>query len=119
MKVELTNNTAHCSFLHVASFLELSFNPAKTFTNTSIKVMEHDLTFVNNQSICNCNAIIHDSTGYHQCMAVLTINPFDATQVDSGAIYLQLVDVTGNGYTTFSNVDQIQLYGVEFNIALN
>ena len=119
MKVELTNNTAHCSFLHVASFLELSFNPVKTFTNNSIKVMEHDLTFVNNQSICNCNAIVHNSTGYRQCMAVLTINPFDATQVDSGAIYLQLVDVTESDYTTFSNVDRIQLYGVEFNIAWN
>lgn len=119
MTVELTNNTAHCSFLHVASFLDLSFKPTKTFTSKAIKVMEHDLTFVNNQSICNCNAIVHDSTGYHQCMAVLTINPFDATQVDSGAIYLQLVDAVVDNYVTFIDVDEIQLGGVEFNIALN
>lgn len=119
MKVELTNNTAHCSFLHVASFLDLAFKPAKTFTNNSVKVMEHDLSFVNNQSICNCNAIVHDSTGYRQCMAVLTINPFDATQVDSGAIYLQLVDAVVDNYITFTDVDEIQLYGVEFNIAIN
>lgn len=119
MDVELTNYTAHCSFKHVATFLDLTFRPTKTFTNKSIKVMEHGLTFVNNQSICNCNAVVHDSSGYHQCMAVLTINPFDATQVDSGAIYLQLVDVTEQTYTTFNNVDEIQLYGVEFNIALN
>ena len=52
-------------------------------------------------------------------MAVLTINPFDATQVDSGSIYLQLVDISGSGYTTYTNVDEIQLYGVEFNIPLN
>lgn len=52
-------------------------------------------------------------------MAVLTINPFDATQVDSGAIYLKLVDISGNGYATYTNVDEIQLYGVEFNIPLS
>ena len=81
--------------------------------------MSHNLRFVTEQSICNCNAVVHDSAGYHQCMAILTINPFDATQVDSGSIYLQLVDVSGNGFATYTNVDEIQLYGVEFNIALN
>lgn len=119
MHVELTNDNAHCSFRHVASFLDLAFKPAKNFTNAAVKVMSHSLTFVNEQSICNCNAIIHDSAGYHQCMAVLTINPYDATQVDSGAIYMQLVDVSGSGYATYTSVDEVQLYGVEFNIALN
>lgn len=119
MPVVLTNTNAHCSFRHVASFLDLAFVPTKTFTNAAVKVMAHNLTFVNAQSICNCNAVVHDKSGYHQCMAVLTINPFDATQVDSGAIYLQLVDISGSGYTTYTNVDEIQLYGVEFNIALN
>lgn len=119
MNVVLTNTSAHCSFRHVASFLDLTFKPAKTFTSAAVKVMSHNLTFVNAQSICNCNAVIHDATGYHQCMAVLTINPFDATQVDSGAIYLKLVDVSGNGYATYTNVNEIQLYGVEFNIPLN
>lgn len=119
MNVVLTNTNAHCSFRHVASFLDLSFKPKKTFTNAATKVMTHSLSFVNEQSICSCNAVIHDNNGYHQCLAVLTINPFDATQVDSGSIYLQLVDVSGSGYTTYSNVDEIQLYGVEFNIPLN
>lgn len=119
MNVVLTNTNAHCSFSHVASFLDLAFKPNKTFTNATTKVMSHNLSFVNEQSICSCNAVIHDAAGYHQCMAVLTINPFDATQVDSGSIYLQLVDVSGNGYATYTNVDEIQLYGVEFNIALN
>lgn len=119
MHVVLTNNNAHCSFSHVASFLDLAFSPKKNFSNASEKVISHNLSFVNEQSICNCNAVIHDQSGYHQCMAVLTINPFDATQVDSGAIYLQLVNVSGNGYTAYTNVDEIQLYGVEFNIALN
>lgn len=119
MKVELTNTNAHCSFTHVSSFLDLAFTHKKNFTYVDIKVMSHSLSFVNEQSICNCNAIIHDASGYHQCMAVLTINPFDATQVDSGAIYLKLVNVSGNGYTTYTNVDEIQLYGVEFNIPLN
>lgn len=119
MNVVLTNTAAHCSFRHVASFLDLAFKPAKKFTYTAVKVMSHSLSFVNEQSICNCNAVVHDASGYHQCMAVLTINPFDATQVDSGAIYLQLVDVSGNGYATYNNVDEIQLYGVEFNIPLN
>ena len=81
--------------------------------------MSHNLSFVNAQSICNCNAIIHDKSGYHQCMAVLTINPYDATQLDSGAIYLRLVDISGNGYASYTSVDEIQLYGVEFNIPLN
>lgn len=119
MRVVLTNTNAHCSFRHVASFLDLAFKPAKNFTNTAVKVMSHNLSFVNAQSICNCNAIIHDKSGYHQCMAVLTINPYDATQLDSGAIYLRLVDISGSGYATFTSVDEIQLYGVEFNIPLN
>lgn len=119
MPVVLTNTAAHCSFSHVASFLDLAFKTAKNFTTKAVKVMSHNLTFVNEQSICNCNAIIHDSAGYHQCMAVLTINPFDATQVDSGAIYLKLVDISGSGYATYTNVNEIQLYGVEFNIPLS
>ena len=119
MHVVLTNTAAHCSFRHVASFLDLAFTPKKTFKNNATKVMSHNLSFINEQSICSCNAVIHDSAGYHQCMAILTINPFDATQVDSGAIYLQLVDTSGNGFATYTNVDEIQLYGVEFNIPLN
>lgn len=119
MPVVLTNTNAHCSFSHVASFLDLAFSPAKNFTNAAVKVMSHNLSFVNAQSICNCNAIVHDKNGYHQCMAVLTINPFDATQVDSGSIYIRLVDISGSGYATFTAVTEIQLYGVEFNIALN
>lgn len=119
MPVVLTNTNAHCSFRHVASFLDLAFKPSKKFTNAAVKVMSHNLSFVNEQSICNCNAIIHDASGYHQCMAVLTINPYDATELDSGAIYLRLVDISGSGYATYINVDEIQLYGVEFNIALN
>lgn len=119
MPVVLTNTNAHCSFRHVASFLDLAFTPAKNFTNAAVKVMSHNLSFINAQSICNCNAIIHDKSGYHQCMAVLTINPRDATQLDSGAIYLSLVDISGSGYATFTSVDEIQLYGVEFNIPLS
>lgn len=119
MPVVLTNTNAHCSFRHVASFLDLAFSPAKNFTNAAVKVMSHNLSFVNEQSICNCNAIVHDKSGYHQCMAVLTINPFDATQVDSGSIYIKLVDISGSGYTTFTNVNEIQLYDVEFNIPLS
>lgn len=119
MNVVLTNTNAHCSFRHVASFLDLAFKPAKNFTSAAVKVMSHNLSFVNEQSICNCNAIIHDASGYHQCMAVLTINPYDATQLDSGAIYLRLVDISGSGYATFTSVDEIQLYGVEFNIPLH
>lgn len=119
MNVVLTNTNAHCSFSHVASFLDLAFKPTKNFTHAAVKVMSHSLSFINAQSICNCNAIIHDTSGYHQCMAVLTINPMDATQLDSGAIYLRLVDLSGSGYATFTSVDEIQLYGVEFNIALN
>lgn len=119
MPVVLTNTNAHCSFSHVASFLDLAFSPTKTFTNAAVKVMSHNLSIANEQSICNCNAIVHDKSGYHQCIAVLTINPFDATQVDSGAIYLKLVDISGSGYTTFTAVSEIQLYGVEFNIPLS
>lgn len=119
MHVVLTNSSAHCSFRHVASFLDLAFSPSKNFTNAAVKVMSHNLSFVNEQSICNCNAVVHDASGYHQCMAVLTINPFDATQVDSGSIYIRLVDISGSGYTTFTAVTEIQLYGVEFNIPLN
>lgn len=119
MPVVLTNTNAHCSFSHVASFLDLAFSPVKNFTKAAVKVMSHNISFVNEQSICNCNAIVHDKSGYHQCMAVLTINPFDATQVDSGAIYLKLVDISNNGYATYTNVDEIQLYGVEFNIPLS
>lgn len=119
MPVVLTNTNAHCSFRHASSFLDLAFKPAKNFTKDPIIVMKHNLSFINAQSICNCNAIIHDKSGYHQCTAVLTINPRDATQLDSGAIYLQLVDVSGSGYATFTSVDEIQLYGVEFNIPLN
>ena len=119
MPVVLTNTSAHCSFSHVASYLDLAFTPYKTFTNAAVKVMSHSLSFVNEQSICNCNAIVHDKSGYHQCMAVLTINPFDATQVDSGSIYLKLVDISGSGYATFTSVTEIQLYGVEFNIPLS
>lgn len=119
MPVVLTNTNAHCSFTHVASFLDLAFSPVKNFTNAAVKVMTHNLSFVNAQSICNCNAIVHDKSGYHQCMAVLTINPFDATQVDSGSIYIRLVDISGSGYATFTSVSEIQLYGVEFNIPLS
>lgn len=119
MNVVLTNTNAHCSFRHVASFLDLAFTPKKNFTNAATKVMNHSLSFVNEQSICSCNAVIHDANGYHHCMALLTINPFDATQLDSGSIYLQLVDISGSGYATYTNVDEIQLYGVEFNIPLS
>lgn len=119
MNVVLTNTNAHCSFRHVASFLDLAFSLAKNFTNAAVKVMSHNLSFVNEQSICNCNAVIHDAAGYHQCMAVLTINPFDATQIDSGAIYLKLVDISGSGYASYTGVNEIQLYGVEFNIPLS
>ena len=119
MNVVLTNTNAHCSFRHVASFLDLAFKPSKNFTSAAVKVMSHNMTFVNQQSICSCNAVIHDASGYHQCMAVLTINPYDATQLDSGAIYLRLVDISGSGYATFTSVNEIQLYGVEFNIPLN
>ena len=115
----LTNTNAHCSFRHVASFLDLAFKPAKNFTNAAVKVMSHNLSFINAQSICNCNAIIRDTSGYHQCMAVLTINPCDATNVDSGSIYIRLVDISGSGYATFTSVTEIQLYGVEFNIPLS
>lgn len=119
MPVVLTNTNAHCSFSHVSSFLDLAFKTAKNFTNAAVKVMSHNLSFINEQSICNCNAIIHDKSGYHQCMAVLTINPYDATQLDSGAIYLRLVDISGSGYASYTSVDEIQLYGVEFNIPLS
>lgn len=119
MPVVLTNTNAHCSFMHVASFLDLAFTTVKNFTNVAVKVMSHNLSFVNEQSICNCNAVIHDASGYHQCMAVLTINPFDSTQVDSGSIYIKLVDISGGRYTTFTSVTEIQLYGVEFNIPLS
>ena len=119
MPVVLTNTNAHCSFRHVSSFLDLAFSPAKNFTNTAVKVMSHNLSFVTEQSICNCNAIVRDKSGYHQCMAVLTINPFDATQVDSGSIYIRLVDISGSGYAAFTAVTEIQLYGVEFNIPLS
>lgn len=119
MHVKLTNTNAHCSFSNVASFLDLTFTPVKNFTQASVKVMSHSLSFVNEQSICTCNAVVHDSAGYRQCTAILTINPYDATQVDSGSIYLQLVDISGSGYATYTSVDEIQLYGVEFNIALN
>lgn len=119
MHVVLTNTNAHCSFRHVSSFLDLAFKPSKNFTSAAVKVMSHNMTFVNQQSICNCNAIIHDKSGYHQCMAVLTINPYDATQLDSGSIYIRLVDVSGSGYASYTSVDEIQLYGVEFNIPLN
>lgn len=119
MPVVLTNTNAHCSFRHVASFLDLAFSPAKNFTDAAVKVMTHNLSFVNEESICTCNAIVHDKSGYHQCMAVLTINPSDATQVDSGSIYIRLVDISGSGYATFTSVTEIQLYGVEFNIPLS
>lgn len=119
MQVNLTNNVAKCNFRHVASFLDLTFKPVKSFTQSAIKVMSHSLSFVNEEASCTCNAVIHDSSGYSQAIAILTINPYDATQVDSGAIYMQLVDVAGSGYKTWTNVDEIQLYGVEFNIALN
>ena len=119
MNVNLTNDMAHCSFQHVSSFLDLAFTPTKTFSNKAFKVMSHNLSFVNEQSICNCTAVIHDVNGYHQAMAVLTMNPFDATQVDSGAIYLKVVDISGSGYTTFTDVDELQLYGLDFNIPLN
>lgn len=119
MNVVLTNTNAHCSFRHVSSFLDLAFKPSKNFTSAAVKVMSHNLSFVNAQSICNCNAIIHDNSGYHQCIAVLTINPYDASQLDSGSIYIRLVDVSGSGYASYTSVDEIQLYGVEFNIPLN
>lgn len=118
MKVLITNNIAKCDFSHVASFLDLTFKPVKNFTQNVVKVMAHNMTFVNEQAKCTCNAIIHDSSGYSQATAILTINPYDATQVDSGAIYMQLVDVEGSGYKTWTNVDEIQLYGVEFTIPL-
>lgn len=117
MPVVLTNTNAHCSFRHVASSLNLAFSPAKNFTNAAVKVMSHNLSFVNEQSICICNAIVHDKSGYHQCTAVLTINPFDATQVDSGSIYIRLFDISSSA--TFTSVTEIQLYAVEFNIPLS
>lgn len=119
MHVDITNTAAKCSFRHVASFLDLAFPTAKNFTNAAVKVMSHSLAFVNQQAKCTCQAVIHSSSGYSACPAVLTINPYDATQVDSGAIYLQLVGITGSGYTTWTGVDEIQLYGVEFNIPLD
>lgn len=118
MHLNITNNFAKCNFRHVASFLDLTFKPVKNFTQASVKVMSHGMKFVNEEASCTCNAVIHDSSGYSQAMAILTINPYDATQVDSGAIYMQLVDVAGNGYKTWTNVDEIQLYGVEFTIPL-
>lgn len=118
MHVNITNNFAKCNFRHVASFLDLTFKPVKNFTQASVKVMSHGMKFVNEEASCTCNAVIHDSSGYSQAMAILTINPYDATQVDCGAIYMQLVDVAGSGYKTWTNVDEIQLYGVEFTIPL-
>lgn len=118
MQVNLTNDFAKCNFSHVASFLDLTFKPVKSFTQASVKVMTHSMSFVNEQAKCTCSAVIHDSSGYSQATAILTINPYDGTQVDSGAIYMQLVDIAGSGYKTWSNVDEIQLYGVEFTIPL-
>jgi lysophospholipase L1-like esterase len=119
MHINITNNFVKCNFRNVASFLDLTFKPVKSFAQTSVKVMSHGMRFVNEEASCTCNAVIHDLSGYSQAMAILTINPYDATQVDSGAIYMQLVDVAGSGYKTWTNVDEIQLYGVEFNIPLN
>ena len=119
MHVDITDNFAKCSFRHVASFLDLAFKPVKKITNVAFKVMSHSLTFVNQQAKCTCQAVIHSSTGYSACTAILTINPYDATQVDSGAIYLQLVDISESGYTSWDSVDEIQLYGLEFNIPLD
>ena len=118
MQVNLTNNFAKCRFRNVSSFLNLTFKPVKSFTQAAVKVMSHSMTFVNEQAKCTCLAVIHDSSGYSQATAILTINPYDATQVDSGAIYMQLVDASGSGYKTWTNVDEIQLYGVEFTIPL-
>jgi lysophospholipase L1-like esterase len=119
MHLDITNDNAHCSVGNVIKMLGMTFKSAKNFTSKSVIVMHHNITFVNEQSICNCNAILHDSNGWHQCFAVLTINPYDDTQIDTGSIYLQLIDVSGDGYKTFTSVDQIQLYGVEFNIPLH
>ena len=119
MHVDITNNFAKCSFRHVASFLDLAFKPVKKITNAAFKVMSHSLTFVNQQAKCTCQAVIHSASGYSACTAILTINPYDATQVDSGAIYLQLVDISGSGYASWDSVDEIQLYGLEFNIPLD
>lgn len=119
MHVDITNTIAKCSFRHVASFLDLAFPTVKNFTNATVKVMSHSLTFVNQQSKCTCQAVIHSSSGYSACPAILTINPYDATQVDSGSIYLQLVGISGSGYTSWTGVNEIQLYGLEFNIPLD
>lgn len=121
MHVELTNTCARCTFDHSATMLDLAFNPKTTFNQTSKKVMSHNMQFVNESCRCTCQAIIHTKGAYKQCTAILFINPFDATQLDSGSIYLQLVgaDPTGQGYQNFPDVDEIQLYGVEFNIPLN
>lgn len=120
MHVDLTNTCARCTFDHISTMLDLAF-PTKvaTWSSTAKKVMTHSMTFINESCRCTCQAVIHDSTGYSSCTAVLMINPFDGTQTDGGSIYLQLVDAVSGGYKKWTNVDEIQLFGVEFNIPLH
>lgn len=103
---------------HVSGFLDLAFSPTINLSNTPKHVMNHSITFLNETAVATCKAVIHHSKGYTSTVAQLIINPFDTTTVDSGHIYLQVVDAVTNGYVTYENVDEIQLYQLEWNVML-
>lgn len=101
-------------------FLDFAFTSPIKVSNSSIKVMTHTATFLNERGQCMVDVVIHEKTKgkYTSTRGLLTINPFDAKQVDAGSVYLKVVDATVNGYVTYEDVDEIQVYGVDWNVVM-
>lgn len=116
----VTNNVVHATISHISSFLDLAFTTPISLTKTAVKVMTHSLSFVNESAVCTCPCVIHEKTKgkYTSTTCQLTFNPFDGQGRDVGKIYFQICDATINGYVTYEDVDEIQIYGVQWDITL-
>ena len=122
-KLKYNNSVATITPSSAGKLLAITYStPAPTVNASTVYTLAViHTTCIPESAICNCHAIVNDSTGYHDCDATLYWIPDNgATRqvVNNLQFKLTGLNSAGSDFVKFTNVKSIQFYGVEFNIPL-
>lgn len=73
-----------------------------------------NIDFLPEGATCMCPCIVLDSTGYHNAFCNIYLNPIFDKAKHVNEIWMKLVNVTPDAFTTYTNIKSIQFYGVRF-----